>query len=106
VAFVEKVCQDAAAGVQQPNCRFVKRLTPITAFDKANVKGLEAVAKQVLAPHFHGLDQAGKKVSNTLIPCTASSQSYRAHYLLKTPIADILYCDSSPSGPLFETTRN
>ncbi|KAH7085911.1 THUMP domain-containing protein [Paraphoma chrysanthemicola] len=61
VAFVEKICQDAAAGVQQPNCRFVKRLTPITAFDKANVKGLEAVAKQVLAPHFHGPDQAGKK---------------------------------------------
>ncbi|KAF2031823.1 hypothetical protein EK21DRAFT_99364 [Setomelanomma holmii] len=61
VAFVEKICQEAAAGIQQPNCRFVKRLTPITSFEKANSKGLEAVAKQVLAPHFHGPDSAGKK---------------------------------------------
>jgi tRNA acetyltransferase TAN1 len=41
----------------------VKRLTPITAIEKANAKGLETVAKQVLAPHFHGEGQASKKVS-------------------------------------------
>ncbi|OAK99931.1 THUMP domain-containing protein [Phaeosphaeriaceae sp. SRC1lsM3a] len=61
VAFVENICRDIAAGVQLQNCRYVKRLTPITAIDKANAKGLEAVAKEVLAPHFHGEDQAGKK---------------------------------------------
>lgn len=63
VNFVEKICLDAAAGVQQNNCRYVKRLTPISAFDKATTKGLDAVAKTVLAPHFHQPDQASKKVS-------------------------------------------
>lgn len=62
VSFVEKVCRDAAAGVQIQNCRYVKRLTPITACERANEKGLESVAKQVLAPHFHLPDQTGKKV--------------------------------------------
>ena len=67
VTFVEKICQDAAAGVQLQNCRYVKRLTPITAVEKANAKGLESVAIQVLAPHFHKPGQSGKKVSNLLI---------------------------------------
>jgi tRNA acetyltransferase TAN1 len=62
VAFVQKICQDAANGVPQPLCRFVKRLTPITATAKATDKGLDEVAQQVLAPHFHGPDRAGKKV--------------------------------------------
>jgi tRNA acetyltransferase TAN1 len=62
VAFVQRICQDAADGVPQPLCRFVKRLTPITATAKATDRGLDEVAQQVLAPHFHGLDRAGKKV--------------------------------------------
>jgi tRNA acetyltransferase TAN1 len=62
VTFVEKLCQDTLAGVPIQNCRYVKRLTPITAIEKANAKGLETVAKQVLAPHFHGQGQASKKV--------------------------------------------
>ncbi|KAI4618008.1 uncharacterized protein J4E87_008017 [Alternaria ethzedia] len=61
VSFVHKICQDIADGAQPKNLRYVKRLTPITATDKATPQGLEAVAKQVLAPHFHGSDQAGKK---------------------------------------------
>ena len=62
VDFIERICRDTANGVKLQNCRYIKRLTPITATDKANAKGLEAVAKQVLAPHFHGEDQAPKKV--------------------------------------------
>jgi len=62
VSFVQRICRDAADGVQQPLCRFVKRLTPITATAKATERGLDDVAQQVLAPHFHGLDRAGKKV--------------------------------------------
>ena len=62
VSFVQRICQDAANGVEQKHCRFVKRLTPITAIDKATDRGLEEVAQQVLAPHFHGPDRAGKKV--------------------------------------------
>ncbi|KAI2476020.1 THUMP domain containing protein [Pyrenophora tritici-repentis] len=61
VSFVHKICQDIADGAQPRNLSYVKRLTPITATDKATPEGLEAVAKQVLAPHFHGADQAGKK---------------------------------------------
>jgi len=62
VSFVHKICQDVADGAQPRNLSYVKRLTPITATDKATPEGLKAVAKQVLAPHFHGADQAGKKV--------------------------------------------
>jgi tRNA acetyltransferase TAN1 len=65
VSFVHKICQDTADGVQHKNCRFVKRLTPITGIERANQKGLETVAEQVLAPHFHGEENAGKKVRST-----------------------------------------
>lgn len=61
VSFVHKICQDVADGVEQKRCRFVKRLTPITAIDKATENGLENVAQQVLAPHFHGDDKGQKK---------------------------------------------
>ncbi|KAH8724661.1 hypothetical protein GQ44DRAFT_708562 [Phaeosphaeriaceae sp. PMI808] len=61
VSFIEKLCQDVAAGESLQNCRYVKRLTPITKIDKATAKGLEAVAKEVLAPHFHGSNQRCKK---------------------------------------------
>ncbi|KAF2241975.1 THUMP domain-containing protein [Trematosphaeria pertusa] len=61
VSFVHKICQDLANGGAIKRCRFVKRLTPITATDKATEKGLEDVARKVLAPHFHGPDQVGKK---------------------------------------------
>ncbi|KAF2868978.1 hypothetical protein BDV95DRAFT_630174 [Massariosphaeria phaeospora] len=61
VSFVHQICKDAANGVERKRCRFVKRLTPISAIDKATERGLEIVAQQVLAPHFHGIEQAGKK---------------------------------------------
>jgi hypothetical protein len=63
VAFVERICRDLAAGVQLQNCRYVKRLTPITKVEKANQKGLEGVAKEVLEPWFHGEGVGEKKVS-------------------------------------------
>ena len=62
VSFIQRICQDAASGIPQKLCRFVKRLTPITAIEKATEKGLDDVARLVLAPHFHGPDQQGKKV--------------------------------------------
>ncbi|KAF2175073.1 hypothetical protein K469DRAFT_612081 [Zopfia rhizophila CBS 207.26] len=61
VSFVRAICQDAADGIEQKRSRFVKRLTPITAIGKATDKGLDEVAQQVVAPHFHGPDHAGKK---------------------------------------------
>lgn len=75
VSFIQKICQDTADGAQPKNCRFVKRLTPMTAIEKATARGLEAVAKQVLAPHFHGPDQAGKKVSFAML-CTCNEMTH------------------------------
>ena len=62
VSFVHAICSDALAGVQQNRCRFVKRLTPMTAIGKATETGIDEVAQKVVAPHFHGPDNAGKKV--------------------------------------------
>lgn len=74
VSFVHKICQDTADGVQHKNCRFVKRLTPITGIEKANEKGLETVAERILAPHFHGESNAGKKVRLNSFPSVVVSQ--------------------------------
>ncbi|KAF2200943.1 hypothetical protein GQ43DRAFT_432039 [Delitschia confertaspora ATCC 74209] len=61
VSFVHAICSDAANGVKPKGCRFVKRLTPITAIGKATEKGIDEVALEVVAPHFHGPDNTGKK---------------------------------------------
>jgi tRNA acetyltransferase TAN1 len=52
------------AAVQQedgPRSRYTMRLTPITRTAKATAAGLESVAREVLAPHFHE-GQEGIKV--------------------------------------------
>lgn len=67
VSFVQKICQDAADGVKQNGCRYVNRLTPISGIEKATEKGLEEVAKRVLAPHFHGPGKEGKKVRSIIM---------------------------------------
>lgn len=63
VSFVHAICADALAGVEQNRCRFVKRLTPMTAIGKATETGIDEVAQKVVEPHFHGPDNVGKKVS-------------------------------------------
>ncbi|KAI9844917.1 MAG: hypothetical protein M1837_005203 [Sclerophora amabilis] len=52
VDLVHRICNDAATGAGLQQSRFVKRLTPTTLTAKATEKGLEEVAKTVLAPHF------------------------------------------------------
>lgn len=79
VSFVHKICQDTADGVQHKNCRFVKRLTPITGIEKANQKGLETVAEKVLAPHFHGDENTGKKVRRISRELLLFAQPYCMH---------------------------
>lgn len=54
VTFVHKICEDAAASTHRKQSRSVKRLTPMTLIGKATESGLEEVARQVLARHFHG----------------------------------------------------
>ncbi|KAJ4348337.1 uncharacterized protein N0V89_009711 [Didymosphaeria variabile] len=61
VSFLHKICQDTADGVEHQRCRFVKRLTPLSAIGKVAGSGLKDIATQVLAPHFHAPEQSGKK---------------------------------------------
>ncbi|KAF3047712.1 hypothetical protein E8E12_011477 [Didymella heteroderae] len=87
VSFVHKICQDTADGVQHKNCRFVKRLTPITGIEKANQKGLETVAEQVLAPHFHGEENAGKKFA--IRPTIRNNKDFKRDDVIKTVAAAV-----------------
>jgi hypothetical protein len=61
VGFVHRICTDAFSSGRKQS-RWVKRLTPMTLIGKATEKGLDEVAKSVLAPNFHGNDRVGKKV--------------------------------------------
>jgi hypothetical protein len=102
VSFVEKICEDTASGAQIKNCRYVKRLTPITAIDKATTNGLEAVAKEVLAPHFHGSHIPARKVSFSRIRWMKfwKGQARAREMIANTPST------SSQSDPLSETIQN
>ncbi|KAI9777708.1 MAG: hypothetical protein M1839_008627 [Geoglossum umbratile] len=60
VGFVHRICTNASSSGGKQS-RWVKRLTPMTLIGKATEKGLDEVAKSVLAPHFHGSDRVGKK---------------------------------------------
>ncbi|KAH7558238.1 hypothetical protein BM1_05510 [Bipolaris maydis] len=87
VSFVHKICQDIADGAQPRNLSYVKRLTPITATEKATHQGLESVAKQVLAPHFHGPDQAGKKFA--IRPSIRNNKEFLRDDVIKTIAATV-----------------
>jgi tRNA acetyltransferase TAN1 len=63
VSFVHKICEDAMANPMHKRTRTAKRLAPMTLMGKATMEGLEEVAKQVLAPHFHQAPVTPKKVS-------------------------------------------
>lgn len=68
VKFVHALCSEAMAAPSRVRSRFVRRLTPMTLVGKASEKGLEEVARQVLAPAFHQPNQVAKKVSNIPYP--------------------------------------
>ncbi|KAF2630145.1 hypothetical protein BU25DRAFT_446944 [Macroventuria anomochaeta] len=87
VSFVHKICQDTADGVQHKNCRFVKRLTPITGIEKANQKGLESVAEKVLAPYFHGEENTGKKFA--IRPTIRNNKDFKRDDVIKTVAAAV-----------------
>ncbi|KAH6637761.1 hypothetical protein C7974DRAFT_432618 [Boeremia exigua] len=87
LSFVHKICQDTADGVQHKNCRFVKRLTPISGTEKATQKGLETVAEAVLAPHFHGDENAGKKFA--IRPTIRNHRDLKRDDVIKTVAAAV-----------------
>ncbi|KAL8766685.1 MAG: hypothetical protein Q9209_006615 [Squamulea sp. 1 TL-2023] len=53
VSFVHRICSDAMNKTTIKQTRHAKRLTPMSRMGKATEKGLEEVAKAVLAPVFH-----------------------------------------------------
>jgi len=61
VSFVQRILEDAAKDPQRKRTRVTKRLSPMTVMGRASQEGLEKVAQQVLAPHFHGQDGVSKK---------------------------------------------
>ncbi|KAF2007723.1 hypothetical protein P154DRAFT_1247 [Amniculicola lignicola CBS 123094] len=86
-SFVRQLCQDAAGGVELKHCRFVKRLTPITAIEKATDKGLDEVAQRALAPHFHGPDQAGRKFA--IRTSIRNNKEFTRDHVIKTVAAAV-----------------
>lgn len=62
VSFVHRICSDAIESPALKRSRWVQRLTPMTLMGKATEKGLDEVARAVLAPHFHAPGEASKKV--------------------------------------------
>ncbi len=50
----------------QKRTRFVKRLSPMTLIGRASEEGLEKVAIDVLAPHFHQQPLTPRKVSHSI----------------------------------------
>lgn len=53
VSLVKTICEEAMADNQCKRTRFTKRLSPMTLMGRASAEGLEKVATEVLAPHFH-----------------------------------------------------
>ncbi|KAI1164981.1 hypothetical protein F5B18DRAFT_221244 [Nemania serpens] len=90
LALVREICKDAAAAKDRSlwRSRFVNKLTPITNTAKATEKGLEDVAKSVLAPHFRlagdETEETAETVSGENNACSyAIRPTIRAHTTLK-----------------------
>lgn len=49
-----QICEDArdCADIRKRRCRYINRLTPVVASDKATDNGIIRVARKVLAPYF------------------------------------------------------
>lgn len=63
VSFVQRICEDAVNKKLRRRTKTVKRLSPMSLMGRASAEGLESVAKQVLAPHFHKQPFESRKVS-------------------------------------------
>lgn len=87
VSFVHRICEDAAKNPQLKRTRFCKRLSPMTLMGKANEDGLEKVAKEVLAPHFHQEPRVPRKVSLSPAPVQRQQTHRTSSSLSDLPFA-------------------
>src|ERR1700749_3113103 len=72
VSFVVSLCENAAKQSQRKQTRSVRRLTPVSLTGKATEAGIDEIAQQVLAPHFHKDDQETRKVCFSPCVCATS----------------------------------
>ncbi|KAI5277154.1 Nop-domain-containing protein [Aureobasidium subglaciale] len=89
VSFVRRICEDAAKQNAPKRTRFCNRLSPMSLMGKATEDGLEKVAKEVLAPHFHQEPRVPKKF--------AIRPTIRNHNVMKR--MDIIQKVASAVGP-------
>ncbi|WPG97963.1 Hypothetical protein R9X50_00074600 [Acrodontium crateriforme] len=64
VSFVKRICEDAMRDPGRKRTRFAQRLSPMTLMGRPTTEGLERVAKEVLAPHFHQEPFQSKKAGH------------------------------------------
>lgn len=85
VSLVKTICEEAMANRDRKRTRFAQRLSPMTLMGRASTEGLEKVAQEVLAPHFH--QEPFQKRTVCLIICCpndktsfvfANANTYRA----------------------------
>lgn len=84
-SFVHSICSDASTASERKRSRWIKRLTPMTLMGKATAKGLEEVAKAVLAPHFHQDSSAIRKVRFPTLPidsCESETLPHHSHVVI------------------------
>ncbi|EEB06594.2 tRNA acetyltransferase [Schizosaccharomyces japonicus yFS275] len=86
VKLVESICEQ---GKHKKMTRFTQRLTPITKTTGATFEDLESLAETILAPHFSGEENAGKKF--------AIQADYRNHNTL--PKVDVIRSVAKAVGP-------
>lgn len=91
VDFVHKICEDAQNGVGHRRSKYLNRLTPMSLMGRATEKGLEEVARAVLAEHF---DIKGDDETSTKHPekegCSVCIKRYLELGPLRLPLAQPL----------------
>ncbi|KAI0441814.1 hypothetical protein F4803DRAFT_521779 [Xylaria telfairii] len=86
LVLVREICNDAAAAKDRSmwRSRFINKLTPITLTGKATEKGLEEIARKVLAEHFQLAESATEIGDSEGSACSyAIRPTFRAHTTLK-----------------------
>ncbi|RPA99206.1 hypothetical protein L873DRAFT_1768080 [Choiromyces venosus 120613-1] len=83
-AMVNALC--AGTVEKRLKSRYVHRLTPVTRIGKANAEGLEAVAKEVLPPHFY---QGEESIKFAIKPTSRNHNHLKRDQIIKI-VADVV----------------
>ncbi|PHH58552.1 hypothetical protein CDD81_5381 [Ophiocordyceps australis] len=77
--LVVKMCEDArdCGDPRRRKVKYINRLTPVVDMDKATPRGVERVARRVLAPHFGLADGGGKQAMGD------ASSTYAVRYKIR-----------------------